>query len=90
MPHFWPGFTHKFAGLPVHDFHEPFASEKIRISSSAVFISGAATYSFGQTGFNARANARISSFFCCFVIFLGSAIMPDFAPPNGKSANAHL
>src|SRR3989344_13056 len=90
MPHFSPGFTQRVAGFPVQLLIDPLAKAKTFISSSAVFMSGAATYWLGQTGFNACANALMSSIFFCGVISLGSAMMPDFAPPKGKPANAHF
>src|SRR3989338_9169647 len=90
MPHFSPGFTHMFAGLPVHDFHEPLASAYHCISSSAVFTSGAAIYSLGETAFSATANACTIFFFSSLLRFFGSAMIPDFAPPNGNPAKEHF
>src|SRR3989344_5805003 len=90
MPHLTPGFTHMLDGLPVHDFHEPFASAKVFISFSVVLISGPAMYNLGQTAFNALENDLMISCFCALDIFFGSATIPAFAPPNGKSASAFL
>jgi len=53
-------------------------------------MSGAATYWLGDSGFNATANALIRFSFFSFEIFVGSAIIPDFAPPKGSSATAHF
>src|SRR3989344_2943067 len=90
MPHLTPGLTHMLAGLPVQDFQEPFASAKVFISFSVVLMSGPAMYNFGQTALSARENDAMMFCFSWSDMFFGSATMPAFAPPNGKSAKAFL
>src|SRR3989338_5678229 len=90
MPHLTPGLTHMLAGLPVQDFQESFASAKVFISFSVVLISGPAMYNLGQTAFNAIEKDLMIFCFSASDIVLGSATMPAFAPPNGKSASAFL
>src|SRR3989338_10123905 len=90
MPHFKPGATHKFDGLPVADLKEPFARTNSAISFSDVFMSGAAMYLLGQIGFIAIAKERMISIFFSRVMFFGSATIPDLPPPNGKSAKEHF
>src|SRR3989338_1654370 len=77
-----------FLGFPVQLFLLPFALEYHSISLSLVLISGAATYKSGLTIFNAFEKASIISFFFSKLMFLGSAIIPDLAPPKGRSAIA--
>src|SRR3989344_7166033 len=90
MPHLTPGATHILDGFPVQDFQEPFASANVFISFSVVLISGPAMYNLGQTAFNAIEKDLMIFCFSVSDIVLGSATMPAFAPPNGKSANAFL
>ena len=44
----------------------------------------------GQTILKALENSSINSFFSFLLIVLSSAIIPDFAPPNGRPAREHF
>src|SRR3989344_4910943 len=84
------GRPFNFLGFPVADLLSPLALTYHPISSSPMFISGAAMYLAGEISFNDLEKASTISFLLCFDICLSSAIIPALAPPKGRSASAHF